>query len=288
MEKTDSRKLNPEDQFGRRKEVVRLRLQGKSNKEISEIVGLCHTHVSTIWQKYLKGGAEFDALEPNVRGRRNGEQRKLTATQEKKIKKILIDKTPDQLNLNFHLWTRDAVQSIVIQKFDIMLPLRTISDYLKRWHFTPQKPIKHADRQARKAYRRWIKSDYPDIVAKSKKENFEIHWGDEICVRSDAYEVEAFATEGRIPINRCNVNMISAVTNQGKVRFMLYREAITEKIFISFLSKLIEESRNKVFLILYNHEVFQSESVHSWLNRHKEQIDLLYLENCYLFRYVIK
>jgi transposase len=64
MEKTDTRKLSPETQYELRKQVVRLRKKGKSNQEIAEIVGVYHTHVSTIWQAYQKGGLE--ALKPKV------------------------------------------------------------------------------------------------------------------------------------------------------------------------------------------------------------------------------
>jgi transposase len=108
MEKTDTRKLSPETQYELRKQVVRLRKKGKSNQEIAEIVGVYHTHVSTIWQSYQKGG--LDALKPKVRGRKHGEQRNLTVDQEATVKKLLVDKTPDQLKLQFALWTRDAVR----------------------------------------------------------------------------------------------------------------------------------------------------------------------------------
>jgi len=86
--------------------VVRLRKKGLNNKAISEIVGLCQSHVSTIWQKYQRGG--LDAIKPGVRGRRNGAKRELTAEQEIAIQKLLVDKIPDQLKLSFALWTRDA------------------------------------------------------------------------------------------------------------------------------------------------------------------------------------
>jgi transposase len=97
MEKTDTRKLSPETQYELRKQAVRLRKKGKTNQEIAEITGLHFTHVSTIWQTYQKGG--LDALKPKVRGRKHGEQRTLTSEQEEAVKKLLVDKTPDQLKL---------------------------------------------------------------------------------------------------------------------------------------------------------------------------------------------
>jgi len=138
MNTIDARTLNQQTQYELRKQVVRLRKKGLDNQAISEIVGLCKSHVSTICKKYERGG--LDAIKPGLRGRRHGAQRELTAEQEVGIQKLLVDKTPDQLKLSFSLWTRDAVRLAIKQIYGRDLPLRTISDYLKRWGFTPQKP----------------------------------------------------------------------------------------------------------------------------------------------------
>lgn len=280
MEKTDTRKLSPETQYELRKQVIRLRKQGKPNKEISELVGLCPTHVSTIWQLYQKGG--IDALKPKVRGRKEGEQRNLAADQEAAVKQLLIDKTPDQLKLQFALWTREAVRQAIKKKFGIDLPLRTITDYLKRWGFTPQKPAKRAYEQNNKAVQQWLDTSYPEITARAKQEKAEIHWGDETGVQSDAYNAKGFAPKGKTPIVRLNakkssINMISAITNQGKVRFMLYGENMTSQVFIKFLARLIKDAKSKVFLILDNHRVHHSKLVKAWLGQHTEQIELFFL-----------
>jgi transposase len=280
MEKTDARKLKPETQYELRKQVVRLRKKGKSNQEISETVGICPTHVSTIWQLYQKGGLE--ALKPKVRGRKHGEQRNLTAEQEAVVKKLLVDKTPDQLKLQFALWTRDAVRLAIKQEFDIDLPPRTITDYLKRWGFTPQKPTKRAYEQNPKAVEQWLETSYPEISARAKKEKAEIHWGDETGVQNDAYNAKGFAPKGQTPVvrltaKRASINMISSITNQGKVRFMLYKETMTAPVFIKFLSRLVKDAKSKIFLILDNHRVHHSKDVKAWLEKHEEQIELFYL-----------
>ena len=92
MNTTDVRKLNQETQYELRKQAVRLREKGMDNQAIAEIVGFCPSHISTIWQKYQRGG--LDAIKPGLRGRRHGEQRELTAEQEAGLQKLLIDKTP--------------------------------------------------------------------------------------------------------------------------------------------------------------------------------------------------
>ena len=280
MNTTDARKLNQQAQYELRKQVVRLRKKGMDNKAISEIVGLSQCHISTICKKYERGG--LDAIKPGLRGRRHGAQRELTAEQEVGIQKLLVDKTPDQLKLSFALWTREAVRLAIKQIYGKDLPLRTISDYLKRWGFTPQKPTKRAYEQNPKLVAQWHETVYPEIQALAKQEKAEIHWGDETGIQNDAYNAKGFAPKGKTPVVRINatksrVNMISSITNRGKVRFMLYQENMTSQILIKFMSRLVKGSDRKVFLILDNLRVHHSKAVKAWLEEHEEEIAVFYL-----------
>ena len=280
MNTTDARKLNQQAQYELRKQVVRLREKGLDNKAISEIVGLSQCHISTICKKYERGG--LDAIKPGLRGRRHGAQRELTAEQEVGIQKLLVDKTPDQLKLSFALWTREAVRLAIKQIYGKDLPLRTISDYLKRWGFTPQKPTKRAYEQNPKLVAQWHETVYPEIQALAKQEKAEIHWGDETGIQNDAYNARGFAPKGKTPVVRINatksrVNMISSITNRGKVRFMLYKENMTSQVLIRFMSRLVKGADRKVFLILDNLRVHHSKLVKAWLKEHEEEIAVFYL-----------
>ena len=280
MNTIDARTLNQQTQYELRKQVVRLREKGLSNQAISEIVGLSKSHVSTIGKKYERGG--LDAIKPGLRGRRHGAQRELTAEQEVGIQKLLVDKTPDQLKLSFALWTREAVRLAIKQIYGPYLPLRTISYYLKRWGFTPQKPTKRAYEQNPKLVAQWHETVYPEIQALAKQEKAEIHWGDETGIQNDAYNARGFAPKGKTPVVRINatksrVNMISSITNRGKVRFMLYKENMTSQVLIRFMSRLVKGADRKVFLILDNLRVHHSKLVKAWLEEHEEEIAVFYL-----------
>lgn len=280
MEKIDARKHNQQTQYELRKQVVRLRKNGISNNDVAEIVGISVAHASTIYQKYQQGGLE--AIKPGKRGRRHGAKRVLEDEQEKAVQNMLIDKSPKQLKLPFALWTRDAVRLAIRKKFGIDLPLRTMTDYLKRWGFTPQKPVKRAYEQRPEQLQKWLDEGYPDIASRAKKEGAEIHWGDETGINNQAYNVRGFSPKGQAPVidlnaKKSSINMISSITNQGKVRFMLYRETMTSKVLIRFLSRLIQDVERKVFLILDNLRVHHSNLVKKWLEKHKEQIEIFFL-----------
>jgi transposase len=71
--------------------------------------------------------------------------------------------------------------------------------------------------------------------------------------------------------------MISSITNQGKVRFMLYRENMTSDMLILFLEQLINDTEHKIFLILDNLRVHKSKAVSAWIESKKDKIELYFL-----------
>jgi len=280
MGKTDARKHSPETQYQIRKQIIRLRGKGFSNRAVAEGVGVSESHASTIWQRYKKEGSK--AIKLGRRGRRSGERRTLSSDQEAEVQKALIDKTPDQMKLPFALWTRDAVKMLIRQRCGIEMPIRTVGEYLKRWGFTPQKPIKRSYEQSPQAVKTWLEMEYPDIVSRAKKEKAEIHWGDETGVQTGANRVRGFAPKGETPVIRMvakksHVSMISAITNQGKVRFMMYRDAMNSELLIKFMARLIKDAARKVFLILDNLRVHHGKRVIRWLEKNKKKIEVFYL-----------
>jgi len=117
----------------------------------------------------------------------------LNKEQEKKVQKVIRDKCPDQLKLPFALWTRIAVQQLIRELWRSEVPIRTIGDYLKRWNFTPQKPLKRAYEQNPKAVKKWLGEEYPVIRQKAGKEDAEIHWGDDTGLCNDSYHGGSYA-----------------------------------------------------------------------------------------------
>lgn len=280
MKKPDGRKHAKEVLQELRNQIIRLRLQGKRNKEVAEIVGVSVPHASTVWQSYKKGGRKALAL--GKRGRRTGEQRVLTPAQEKQIQRLLIDKMPDQLKLPFGLWTREAVRQLIKNQYGVAMPIRTVGEYLKRWGFTPRKPVKRAYEQNPAKVNLWLQEEYPEIAARAKKEKAEIYWGDETGLQVDGYRVRGFAPRGTKPVLRLNaqksgISMISAINNEGKMRFMFYRKGMTSQLMIKFMGRLIKDTERKVFLIVDNLKVHHSNAVIQWVKKHEKKIELFYL-----------
>ena len=280
MEKIDARKLKTEAQQLIRNQVIHLRKAGKTYKEISEIVGINISTACTLYKAYEAGGR--NAIKIKKRGRPKGSCRTLDPEQEKRLKKAITDKTPDQLKFPFALWTRRAVQQLIQQLFSINMPIRTVGEYLQRWGFTPQKPLRRAYEQNPKSVQKWLDEDYPAIAARAKIEDAEINWGDETGLCSDSQHGRSYAPRGQTPAIRLNakkerINLISSITNQGKVRFMIYNRTMNSQTFIKFCKRLIKDADKKVFLILDNLRVHHSHIVKDWVEQNKEKIELFFL-----------
>lgn len=280
MEKIDARTLNQDEQYQLRKMVIRLRQRGMKYREIADIAGINISHAWKICKRYQRDGDK--GIAKGKRGRRSGEKRTLDMKQEETVQRIITDKTPDQLKFPFGLWTRQAVQMLIEQRWGIRMPIRTVGEYLHRWGFTPQQPKKRAYERNPVAVKRWLDEEYPSIVRRAKEEGAEIHWCDETGVRSDECAGRGYAPKGCTPVIRLNaarksVNMISAITNQGKVRFMVYKETMNAKLFVKFIDRLIKDAGRKVFLVVDNLRVHHGKLVGKWLESHRELVEIFYL-----------
>jgi transposase len=274
--KIDARKLPREVLEEKRRMAHQLRKRGMTRAEIGEIV---EVHADTVgrWLKLDKNN-----LRVNRGGRKVGDARQLTADEEKSLKKKIIDQTPDQFKLSYALWTRKSVQELIAQETRKTLPIRTVGEYLKRWGMTPQKPQKRAYEQRAPEVKKWLEEEYPQIQAQAKQENAEIYWGDETGLRNDCQHERGYAPKGKTPTiklnaNRESINMISAITNQGKVRFRFFKGTMNGDVLIDFFVRLLKDAKRKVIMILDNLRVHHCAPVKEWLEKHKSMIEVFYL-----------
>ena len=260
--------------------MIRLRKAGHTYDEIAALTGLSRTGVFDICKRHQAAGAK--ALKDAPGGRALGDGRRLDAAQEAEVRKLITDRTPDQLKMPYALWTRAAVAELILHRFGIKLAVRTMGLYLGRWGFTPQKPMKKAYEQSPAAVKKWLEEEYPVIAACAKVEGAEIHWGDETGLRSDDVRGRSYAPQGQTPVIRVNnkrhgLSVISTVTNKGQMRWKAFDGALNSDILIDFLRRLVKDAGRKVYLILDNLRVHHSKPVKAWLAEHKHEIEVFYL-----------
>ena len=277
--KSNAKTASPEEQFQLRKSIVRLHQQGKKPAEIVMLLDVSRRHVDSTIQKYREQG--FEGIKQRVRGRKQGEQRNLTPGQEKEVRNAIIDKCPEQLKLKGCMWTRNNIAELVKRLYGIKMPLSTLGYYLERWGFSVQRPTKRAYKQSPEQVAKWLNEDYPEIKARAAAENAEIFWGDETGVQNTADYLRGYAPIGQTPIiqvqaQKFKANMISAISNRGKVRFMIYEKMTPDKL-IEFMRRLVNDTNRKVFLILDNLRIHHSKKVKAWLDKHCSEIEVFFL-----------
>lgn len=271
--------VSPETRKIIKKQVISLIKKGKKQSEIAETVGISPQAVKRISSAFKKEGTA--CLKEKKRGRKLGEKRLLTPAQEKEIYNILVDKSPDQMRLGSMLWTRAAVCQMVQEKYGITITLRNMSEYLKRWGMTCQRPSKKAYFQDNVKLNTFMHETYPAIVKKAKKEDAVIYWGDETGTNNQAYHAKGFAPKGQTPTvpsfsKMEKINMISAINNQGGCHFLCYEENMTQQRFIDFMGRLVKDADRKVLFIVDNLKVHHGKIVAGWLSGHKDEIELFF------------
>lgn len=248
--------------------------------EIGETLAVSHAAVAKWWGLYEKGGLK--ALKPGKRGRRYGACRSLTPEAERRVRRMITDKTPDQLKFSFALWTREAVRDVIEKVSGCKMPIRTVGEYLSRWGYTPQRPRKRAYQQQTKEIKKWLDETYPSIETRAKAEKAELQWGDETGISNGDQRGRGYAPRGKTPLvninaRRFSVSMISTITNRGKARFMIYSGALKSNTFVEFLRRLIRGRRQKIFLIIDNLRVHKSRTVQNWVEKNAKKIELFFL-----------
>lgn len=279
MEIINLKTVSPETRKTIKKQVISLIKKGRKQSEIAETVGISPQAVKRISSAYKKEGAA--CLKEKKRGRKFGEKRQLTPVQEKEIRRILIDKPPDRMELSFMLWTRAAVCQLVEEKYGITITLRNMSEYLKRWGMTCQRPARKAYFQDNVKLDVFMHETYPAIVNKAKTEDAVIFWGDETGIDNQAYHVSGFAPKGQTPVVPSyskveKINMISAVSNHGRCHFLCYEENMTQQRFIDFMERLVKDTDRKVLFIVDNLKVHHGKMAEGWLSEHKDEIELFF------------
>jgi len=281
MKKQDTRSLSIQEQeLLRRRLITLVEQDGVTVTGAAKTVGV-NRRTATMWLKRYRSGK--GGLTQQRRGRRAGEKRRMTASQEREIRRIICKKVPTEVGLpSYALWTRDAIAALIAQRYGIRLAVRTMGLYLSRWGFTPQRPLRRAYERDQRAIERWKAVEFPRITALAKKIGAEIHFEDETGVSTEDMRGRGYAPRGTKPIRkhfgtRSSVSMASTITRQGILRFMVFEGALTASIFLVFLKRLVASSDRPIFVVLDNIRPHHARLVTNWVKQNSEKIRLFFL-----------
>lgn len=206
----------------------------------------------------------------------------MTAGQLAFLYKLIAGKDPRQLSFEFALWTREMIQELIRREFDIEISLSSVGRLLRTIGLSPQRPLHRAYQQDPVAVQQWKTKEYPAIAAQAKKEGATIYFADEAGIRSDYHSGTTWAPIGKTPVvpntgKRFSVNMLSAVSARGKLRFMVHEGTVNSAVFIDFCKRLLHDTDSPVYLIVDGHSSHKSKVTKQFVADTQGRLKLFYL-----------
>ncbi len=264
----------------RRRALWLVEQQGLSQGRAAQMVGVQRQTVN-IWLKRYRQQGKDGVLDGRRVSPRRGKGA-LSAEEAGQVRAWIVERIPDQLGLPFALWTSRAVRELIEQRLGKRLGPTAVQLYLQRWDLTPQKPLVRAKERQPAAIAAWLETAYPAIAKRARAARAVIYWGDETGISNQDQIGRSYAPKGKTPViarmaERVTQSMISAVSNRGLMRFMLYEGALNADGFIAFLRRLIKDAGQKVVLIVDNLKVHKADKVQAWVESHGHEIELCYL-----------
>jgi len=273
----DGRKLDHQTLEVLRRRAVQRVIDGAHPEEVAEALGLHRKTVYGWLAKFREGG--WDALRARpVPGR----PPKLTGTQIGTLYALITGSDPRQLSLDFALWTRDLVRQVIRREFGVALSEVSVGRLLRTMGLSPQKPLWRAYQQNPDAVERWKREEFPTLREQAKIDGATIFFADEAGIRSDYHAGTTWAPVGKTPVVRTtgarhSVNMLSAVTTKGALRFMVHDGTVNSTVFIEFCKRLLSSSDTPVYLVLDGHPAHRSTATRDFAASTDGRLRLVFL-----------
>lgn len=273
----DGRTLSHEVSEHIRLMAVRRVRDGEPPSAVIRSYGLCRTTIYR-WLRTAKRRGER-AL---IRRTHRGPIPKLTGRQKRQVFRWINGKDPRQYGLDFGLWTRRIVQTLIRERFGQTLGLTAIGRLLADLEITPQKPLRRAYERDPAAIAQWLHTDYPRLQRRAHRRHAKIFFLDEAGIRSDAVLGQTWAPKGQTPTvstsgQRQAVNAISAVNVRGEFWFKVFTKSLNKDRFVEFLQAFLRGRRTSVLLVVDGHPAHRARVVADYVQALKGRLELHFL-----------
>ena len=273
----DARAYSHETLEQLRRDAVKRVEAGESPEAVAAGLGINRRTIYRWLQAYHEGGQDALAAKPIP-----GAPTKLSQQQMVELALLIRDDTPQQYRFEFALWTLAIIRELIQRRFGVSLSEASVGRLMKRLGFTPQRPLYRAWQQDEEWVAQWREQEFPKIAARAKREGAVVLFADESGIRSDHHAGTTWAPEGCTPVvkvtgARYGLNMLSAISATGQLRFMTVEGRVNGTVLRDFLGRLITGVDRKIFLIVDGHPAHKSRLVKRFVEDNAERLELFYL-----------
>lgn len=118
----------------------------------------------------------------------------------------------------------------------------------------------------------WLTEDYPAIRSQADAEEAVIFFLDESTAKSEAHRGRTWGRRGQTPTVRVTgarhrLNLISAVSSEGLLRYKTFTGKLDQWAFIRFLKSLLKSVRKPVIIITDGHPAHRAKSVRDFVEK---------------------
>lgn len=211
-----------------------------------------------------------------------GRPPKVSAEQLRWIAMLVRDNTPNQLRFEFGLWTLRLIGQLIEREFNMCLSLPTLGKIMAQLGFTAQRPLHRAYEQDARLVQHWMAEQLPALRQRAKTRGAQLLFADEASMRSDYHAGTTWAPQGRTPIVRAtgqrhSVNMISAISSNGHLQFMLVEGRSNAQVFKQFLQQLMLDVEDSIILVVDGHPIHKANLVKEYVESTGGKLELYYL-----------
>jgi transposase len=277
MRKNDARRLNHQSLTDLRKRAVSRVQEGESPEKVAQVLDIARGTMYGWLARYRQGG--WGALDARKRG---GRPPKLDGKALRWIYNTVTMKNPLQMKFPFALWTSGMIAILIRRKFGIEVSRSSVSRLLNQLGLSVQRPLWRAYQQDPEKVEKWLKEEYPKIAASAKRRKAQIFFGDEAGIRSDFHSGTTWGIRGKTPVvsttgARFGLNMISALSPRGQLRFMVTKGRVGAKVFLEFIKRLLRDIKGVIFLIVDGHPAHKAVLVKNFVESVKDRFQLFFL-----------
>jgi transposase len=271
---TDARKLTAAALTDLRIRGVKAVQSGQHPDQVARALGVSRAAVYNWLALYRTGG--WHALNASSRG---GRKPKLGPKELQLLAATILNDDPRQHKFAFALWTLQAIMEVIRKKFGVVLSRFAVSKLLKQLGMSQQRPLWRAWQQDPKKVEAWLEDEYPKIKRRAKRLGAEIFFGDEAGIRSDGHAGTTWGLRGLTPViqttgARFGINVISAISSRGHLRFMIVEGNVNACTFVDFLKRLIAGMKHPVFLVVDGHPAHRARKVREFVASSEGMLEL--------------